>query len=64
MLILFMTSEIIQRKNKMSDEQMKRFTLRIDKDLFEKIKQKAQKERRAIGKQIEYMLFNQLEPNN
>lgn len=48
----------------MSDEQMKRFTLRIDKNLFEKIKQKAQKERRAIGKQIEYMLFNQLEPNN
>ena len=35
----------------------KRFTLRIDKNLFEEIKKRAKKNRRAIGKEIEYILF-------
>ena len=35
----------------------KRFTLRIDKNLFEEIKKRAKLNRRAIGKEIEYILF-------
>ena len=39
----------------MIDEQ-KRFTLRLNAKLFEQIKRKAKEEKRATGKQIEYLL--------
>ena len=39
----------------MIDDQ-KRFTLRINAKLLEQIKREAQKEKRATGKQIEYLL--------
>lgn len=34
----------------------KRFTLRIDKELFEKIENAAKKDKRAIGREIEFIL--------
>jgi hypothetical protein len=34
----------------------KRFTLRINKDLFEIVKKEASKNKRAIGREIEYTL--------
>lgn len=34
----------------------KRFTLRIDEDVFEKIKKEAEKNKRSITKEIEYLL--------
>lgn len=42
--------------DKFTRETDKRFTLRIDKDLFEVIKISAEINRRAIGKEIEYAL--------
>jgi hypothetical protein len=39
----------------MSNE--KRFTLRMDGELFETIKQSASKNRRSVAKEIEYILF-------
>jgi len=44
----------------MQDEQVKRFTLRIETSLFELIKQKAKDNKRAIGKEIEFILENSL----
>ena len=35
----------------------KRFTLRMDAELFERIKESAEKNRRSIAKEIEYILF-------
>ena len=37
-------------------ESDKRFTLRIDKELFAKIEQSARKNKRAIGREIEFIL--------
>lgn len=34
----------------------KRFTLRIDEDVFEKIKEEAEKNKRSITKEIEFLL--------
>lgn len=34
----------------------KRFTLRIDGELFEKVKSQAEKNKRSIAKEIEYLL--------
>ena len=42
----------------MSDD--KRFTLRIDPELFEKLKSLAEKHKRSIAKEIEYLLEKQL----
>lgn len=42
--------------DKYTRETDKRFTLRIDKDLFEVIKIQAEINRRAVGKEIEYAL--------
>jgi len=39
----------------MNDE--KRFTLRMDADLFKIIQQSAVKNRRSVAKEIEYILF-------
>lgn len=38
------------------DGKVKIFTLRLNKDLFEKVKQNAVKNKRSIAKQIEYYL--------
>jgi hypothetical protein len=35
----------------------KRFTLRMDSDLFEELKKSAAKNRRSVAKEIEYILF-------
>lgn len=42
-------------------EEIKRFTLRIDAKLFEKIKKQAKENKRAVGKEIEYILDKSLE---
>lgn len=41
----------------------KRFTLRMDAELFEIIKQLAEQNKRSIAKQIEYMLDEELKNN-
>ena len=41
----------------MKEENIKRFTLRLDLELFEKIKKRAKENKRAIGKEIEYQLM-------
>lgn len=38
-----------------------RFTLRIDKDLHEKLKELADKNKRSVTKEIEYILEKHLE---
>lgn len=43
-------------KDPQTREGDKRFTLRIDKKLFEKVKQSAQLNKRAIGREIEFIL--------
>lgn len=35
----------------------KRFTLRMDSDLFEVVRKSASKNRRSVAKEIEYILF-------
>lgn len=40
----------------MSEE--KRFTLRMDSELFEEVKKSAKKNRRSVAKEIEFILFN------
>lgn len=49
------------------EKQQTRFTLRIDADLFERIKIIANKNKRSAAKQIEFMLetcISQFEKNN
>ena len=43
----------------MSDE-TKRFTLRLDKKIFEQVEQQAQENKRSTSKEIEYILENYL----
>lgn len=43
----------------MSNE-TKRFTLRMDEDVFEKIKEQAEKNKRSVAKEIEYVLEEHL----
>lgn len=38
--------------------EQKRFTLRIDKNLFEKVKIQSENNKRSIAKEIEYLLEN------
>lgn len=40
-----------------------RFTLRIEKELFEKIKERAHVNKRAIGREIEFILEQSLKNN-
>ncbi|PBF94440.1 hypothetical protein BGV00_16610 [Clostridioides difficile] len=44
-------------------EEDKRFTLRINKLLFEKIEQLAQKDKRSIGREIEFILEKYFKDN-
>lgn len=48
----------------MQDKGIKRFTLRIETDLFEKIKQKAKENKRAIGAEITFRLSKMIEKEN
>lgn len=45
----------------MKDDKVKRFTLRIDKDLFEALKKDAKENKRAIGAEITYRLSKMYE---
>lgn len=40
--------------------QEKRFTLRMDADLFERVKKLAEKNKRSIAKEIEYLIEQHL----
>jgi len=42
--------------DKFTREGDKRFTLRIDKDLFKLLEDSAAKDKRSIGRQIEYII--------
>ena len=44
----------------MEDTNIKRFTLRMDAQLFEQVKEKAKENHRAIGAEIEFRLEQQL----
>jgi hypothetical protein len=43
--------------------EQKRFTLRMDAELFETIKEQAEKNKRSIAKEIEYLLETYLKEN-
>lgn len=45
----------------MQDKDIRRFTLRIDTDLFEAIKKQAKENKRAIGAEITYRLSKMFE---
>ena len=44
--------------------EQKRFTLRIDSKLFELVKEQAEKNKRSIAKEIEYLLEQYFKENN
>ncbi|MCY7478981.1 Arc family DNA-binding protein [Paenibacillus larvae] len=44
-------------------EEQKRFTLRLDLNLFERIKKQAEINKRSIAKEIEHMLKQQFKQN-
>lgn len=56
MILLFYPTFDVNEGVKMNEENVKRFTLRIDRKLFEKIKEQAKVNKRAIGKEIEFLL--------
>lgn len=47
--------------DKYTKDTEKRFTLRMDKELFEHIQKSAAKNRRSVAKEIEYILLTHLE---
>ncbi|MED4083902.1 Arc family DNA-binding protein [Halalkalibacterium halodurans] len=42
----------------------KRFTLRLNNDLFEKVKEEAEKNKRSVAKEMEYILELQIKNKN
>ncbi|HBC2028997.1 TPA: Arc family DNA-binding protein [Clostridium perfringens] len=44
--------------------EQKRFTLRMDADLFEVVKKRAEQNKRSIAKEIEYLLEEYLKNSN
>lgn len=52
------------KKDEYTRESDKRFTLRIDKDLFEKIERAARDDKRAIGREIEFILEQYFQSKN
>lgn len=50
----------MSEKDKYTREEDKRFTLRINKELFAKLEESARKHKRAIGREIEYILEMEL----
>jgi hypothetical protein len=51
--------KVIQREDITMTDQ-KRFTLRIDNDILEKVKERAEENKRSMAKEIEFMLENYL----
>ena len=51
----------MSEKDKYTKETDKRFTLRMDKELFDIIKKSAEKNRRSVAKEIEFILLKQCE---
>ncbi len=51
------------KKDAFTREEDKRFTLRIDKNLFAKIEEAARKDKRAIGREIEFILEQYFQGN-
>lgn len=47
-----------------NSDKEKRFTLRIDYDIFEKVKNSAQRNKRSISKEIEYILTQKLKEDD
>lgn len=54
---------IMSNKDPQTRETDKRFTLRIDKKLFEIVEQSAKKNKRAIGREIEFILESYFQNN-
>lgn len=50
----------MSEKDKYTRDEDKRFTLRINKELFAKLEESARKHKRAIGREIEYILEMEL----
>ncbi|MBB1086687.1 hypothetical protein [Limosilactobacillus fastidiosus] len=50
--------------DKFTKEEDKRFTLRINKDIFEMVEREAKEERRSIGRQIEFILAQHFDSEN
>lgn len=56
----------MSKKDIYTREEDKRFTLRIEKDLFKKVEESAHKNKRAIGREIAFILeqyFEELDTN-
>nr|DAF27460.1 MAG TPA: hypothetical protein [Caudoviricetes sp.]DAM81751.1 MAG TPA: hypothetical protein [Caudoviricetes sp.] len=53
----------MSNKDPQTRETDKRFTLRIDKKLFEIVEQSAKKNKRAIGREIEFILESYFQNN-
>ncbi|MCH5379861.1 hypothetical protein [Limosilactobacillus reuteri] len=51
-------------EDKFTKEEDKRFTLRINKEIFKKVEIEASKERRSVGRQIEAILANHFDSEN
>lgn len=51
----------MNKNDKYTPDSEKRFTLRINKEIFEKVKASAEKNRRSVAKEIEYILFQKFE---
>lgn len=51
----------MSEKDKYTKDTEKRFTLRMNKELFEIVKKSAEKNRRSVAKEIEFILLKQCE---
>lgn len=51
----------MSEKDKYTKDTDKRFTLRMNKELFEIVKKTAEKNRRSVAKEIEFILLKQCE---
>lgn len=54
----------MSEKDTYTRESDKRFTLRIEKELFTKIEEAATKDKRSIGREIEFILAQYFETKN
>lgn len=54
----------MSKKDAYTRDDDSRFTLRINTDILEAIKEEARKNKRSIGKQIEFILENWISQNN
>lgn len=54
----------MEKPNIFTKDTDKRFTLRIDKDLFAQLEASAKRDKRSVGKQIEFIVADYFERNN